>query len=224
MKKGLALPLIIFLVVVIFDQGTKLWVKTNMVHDEVHYVQDWFQVHFVENPGMAFGWEIGGEYGKLALSLFRIFAVSIIGYYVFYLVGQKAPKGLIISLTLIFAGATGNILDSIFYGVMFSSSHHHVAELVPIGQGYENWFYGRVVDFLHFPIIKNQLVPEWIPFIGGNTFTFFKPIFNIADAAITVGVFLIIVFQRDYFSEEEEDKALEEESVSEELPSEATTT
>ena len=198
----------IFFLVVIFDQATKIWVKTGMTIGQRIYPIDGFNkfiIYFVENPGMAFGMTIGGEYGKLILSVFRIVAVLLIGVYVVYLTKQKANKGLITSLALIFAGAMGNIIDSVFYGEIFTDSHNRVAEFVSFGKGYGTWFHGRVVDFLQFPLIRG-VAPDWIPILGGEEFVFFRPIFNIADVSITIGVFMIIVFQRDYFTEPEKEE------------------
>lgn len=161
----------------------------------------WFIIHFIENEGMAFGITFGGEYGKLALSLFRIVAVVFIGFFLRHLLQTKAPNGLIISMSLIMAGAIGNIIDSTFYGVLFSSSTYtQVATFLPEGGGYASLLHGRVVDMFYFPLFEGTY-PEWLPYVGGNTFRFFQPIFNIADSAITCGVAAIIIFQRSFFAE-----------------------
>lgn len=147
--------------------------------------KDWFILHFIENNGIAFGMEWGGRTGKLFLTLFRIAAVSVIGYFIIRLIKKESAMGLVLSVALIFAGALGNIIDSVFYGPIF---------------GYENFFYGKVVDMLYFPVYHDFL-PEWIPFVGGDYFIFFRPVFNIADTAITTGVFAILLFYRKLFSE-----------------------
>lgn len=167
---------------------------------------DWFQIYFTENPGMAFGIEFGGDYGKLALSLFRIVAVGFITYYLYILCKQKKSYGLIISISLIWAGAVGNILDSIFYGLVFTkSSVHSVATLTAIGQGYAGFLHGKVVDMLYFPLIEGYY-PKWFPFVGGQHFQFFQPIFNIADSSISIGVGLVVVFYRSFFNDLSDDK------------------
>ena len=169
------------------------------MNQQIHVFGDWFIIHFTENPGMAFGLEFGGFYGKLFLTLFRIVFVFFIVRFVLALIKDGAPKGGVIAVTLILAGAIGNIIDSVFYGVIFSESFHQVATLFPEGGGYAPWLHGRVVDMLYFPIIKGYL-PDWVPFYGGDYFVFFRPIFNIADSAITVGVFIILLFYRRYFT------------------------
>lgn len=176
----------------------------------------WFYLHFVENPGMAFGLELGGDYGKLLLSVFRLAAVAGIGYYLWKLFSKKVRPLLLVCVALIFAGAMGNILDSIFYGKAFNSSDQwdqNVAEFMPDTGGYAGWLHGQVVDMFYFPVIEGNY-PDWLPdqmnedvpdFVprAGEHFLFFSPIFNIADAAISVGVFLLIVFQRRLFGKEE---------------------
>ena len=160
---------------------------------------DWFLLHFTENEGMAFGMQIGGESGKLLLSIFRIIAVTAIGYYLYRLVRKKAHFGLIFSISLILAGAVGNIIDSAFYGLIFSqSSYHTVASFLPEGGGYSSFLHGKVVDMLYFPLIQGS-VPDWLPIWGGQEFIFFRPVFNIADSSITVGVFLLLICQRRFF-------------------------
>jgi len=166
---------------------------------------DWALVHFVENPGMAFGITLGGSYGKLFLSLFRIVAVGFLGYYIKILIDAKSNFGLLASFALILAGALGNIIDSAFYGLIFSESPYHggLAEIFPEGGGYESFLYGKVVDMLYFPMFSGYF-PDWMPFWGGEHFLFFKPVFNIADASITIGVLNILLFQRSFFNVPEE--------------------
>lgn len=196
------LPLIVILAVLFIDQATKIWIKTHMeIGEEISVLGDWFIIHFTENNGMAFGLEIAGDYGKLILSSFRIIAVFLIGWYLFSLPKKGASKGLMVSGALIFAGAMGNILDSVFYGQLFNESYYQVAEFLPEEGGYAPLLYGRVVDMLYFPLYEGFL-PQWIPFWGGDYFIFFRPVFNIADSAITIGVISIILFHRNFFKED----------------------
>lgn len=189
--KGYTKPLLLIFIVLLVDQVSKTWIKTNMyLGQEYKVLGDWFIIHFTENNGMAFGLEFGGEFGKLALSLFRIIAVGGIGYGLHYLIKNKSHRGLILNVALIFAGALGNIIDSVFYGVIY---------------GYETLFHGRVVDMLYFPILKGTF-PTWFPVWGGEPFEFFRPVFNLADAAISVGVITILIFQKTYFKEEVKDE------------------
>ncbi|TCD27252.1 lipoprotein signal peptidase [Pedobacter psychrodurus] len=188
--KGYTKPLIIIFLVLMADQLVKTWVKTHMyLGQEFHIIGKWCIIHFTENNGMAFGMEFGGEFGKLALSLFRIAAVAGIGYGLHYLIKHKYHRGLILNVALIFSGALGNIIDSVFYGKIY---------------GYESWFHGRVVDMFYFPIAEGHF-PTWIPIWGGEEFVFFRPVFNLADAAISVGVILILIFQKNYFKEDVKD-------------------
>jgi len=190
---------LIILLIIILDQALKIWIKTHMaLGQEYHILGNWFIIHFIENNGMAFGMEIAGKFGKIILSLFRIGAVAGIGWYLIYLIKQKAPTGLIITISIIMAGAVGNIIDSAFYGMIFSNSYYHVAGMFPAEGGYSSFLHGRVVDMFYFPIIKGTF-PEWIPFRGGDSFIFFRPVFNIADSSITVGVTLILIFQKRFF-------------------------
>ena len=191
--------LILIFLVLLADQISKIWVKTNMVLGQEFPV--WGNriiIHFTENNGMAFGYELGGEYGKIILSLFRILAVGGIIWYLFHLREQKAPGGLLLSISLILAGAIGNIIDSVFYGVIFSNSFFEPAVAFPPEGGYSSFLHGRVVDMLYFPVIQGQY-PDWIPFKGGERFIFFRPVFNIADSAITTGVLITLIFYRKYF-------------------------
>lgn len=193
--------------VLIFDQVLKIWIKTNMyLGQEFAVFGNWFIIHFTENNGMAFGLEFGGEIGKILLSVFRIVAVSAIGYYLVTYARKGAKIGLIIAGSLIFSGAMGNIIDSAFYGLIFNESYHQIAEFMPAEGGYAPFLYGRVVDMLYFPLIQGTF-PDWMPIWGGENFLFFRPVFNIADTAISVGIGMIILFQKRWFEEEEEDNA-----------------
>lgn len=198
MKRAL---LIVFLVLVA-DQASKIWIKTNMyLGQEFNVLGNWFIIHFTENNGMAFGLEFGGETGKIALSLFRLVAVGAIGYYLFQHARKPETKpGLIVAGSLILAGAIGNIIDSIFYGVIFNDSYHQIATLFPEGGGYSSLLYGRVVDMLYFPLLQGTY-PSWFPIWGGDDFMFFRPVFNVADSAISVGIGMIVIFQKRYFPE-----------------------
>jgi signal peptidase II len=196
-SKFLAAFATVFLVLLI-DQCLKVYIKMHFMIGDQHVFTSWFKLHFVENEGMAFGWKLGGNSGKLILSLFRIVAVSFIGFYIYKLIKSKTNTGLIVSMSLIFAGAVGNILDSIFYGKFFSaSSPFDLATLFPKGGGYAGFLHGKVVDMLYFPLWEGFL-PKWL---GGNYVSFFDPVFNIADASISVGVVLILLFQRSFFKE-----------------------
>lgn len=201
MLKKSTLVLLVVLAVLIIDQAVKIWVKTSMVYGEEFGILglDWARIHFVENEGMAFGITLGGTFGKLALSLFRILAVFFLIYLIRSLIRAKESTGLLISFSLILAGAIGNILDSAFYGLIFSASLYHggLAELFPEGGGYAPFLYGKVVDMLYFPIIDTRL-PDWFPFWGGERFQFFKPVFNIADTAISTGVISLLLFHRKF--------------------------
>ncbi len=192
---------IIILLVLIIDQGSKFWVKTNMeISEEIPILGDWFIIHFTENNGMAFGMEFAGEYGKLFLSLFRIVAVSLIGWYLFSLPKKGASLGLMVSGSLIFAGAVGNIIDSAFYGMIFNDSYYQVATFLPQEGGYSSFLFGKVVDMLYFPLYEGFL-PDWVPFWGNEYFIFFRPVFNIADSAITCGVVSLLLFHRNFFQD-----------------------
>jgi len=169
-------------------------------------IGDKILIHFIENPGMAYGMEFGGEYGKLFLTVFRILAVLGIGYGLFYMVKNKYHRGFTLNVALILAGALGNIIDSVFYGVIFSESTQiEKAVLFPEGGGYAALLHGKVVDMLYFPILDGTF-PNWFPVWGGEDFLFFRPVFNIADSAISIGVVLILIFQKRYFKEEHEEK------------------
>ncbi|MEZ4720924.1 MAG: lipoprotein signal peptidase [Flavobacteriales bacterium] len=194
----------IIFAVLLLDQALKIWIKTNMyLGQEFSVFGNWFIIHFTENNGMAFGLEFGGEAGKIILSVFRIIAVSGIGYFLFSYARKGAKTGLIIAGALIFSGALGNILDSAFYGLIFNDSYHQISELFPEEGGYAPFLYGRVVDMLYFPLFSGTF-PDWFPVWGGEDYLFFRPVFNIADSAITVGISMIILFQKRYFEDGKE--------------------
>ena len=205
------IPWIIIPGILLIDQISKILVKLNMtLGQSIPVFGDWFQIHFTENYGMAFGLEFSGEYGKLFLSLLRIVAVIAIGWYIFRLIRKGAPSGLIACISLIMAGAIGNIIDSAFYGMIFSESHfNQVASLFPEKGGYGAFLHGKVVDMLYFPVIRGN-IPEWIPNWGGQPFIFFRPVFNIADSAITIGVLIMIIFQRKFFAHDKKTFSPEE--------------
>jgi len=194
--------ILLIVLVLIIDQILKFWIKTHMILGQEYEVfGDWFLIHFTENNGMAFGMEFWGKHGKLFLSIFRILAVISIGWYINHLIKHKAPKGLIFSIALIMAGAIGNIIDSAFYGLLFNESYYQVAELLPPEGGYAPFLQGRVVDMFYFPVLQGHY-PDWFPFSAGEKFIFFRPVFNIADTAITIGVAFILLFQRSFFKHE----------------------
>jgi signal peptidase II len=192
-------PLIIIFLVLLIDQLLKIYIKTHFfLGEEVHVAGDWFIIHFTENNGMAYGMEFGGQFGKLFLSAFRIIAVGCIGWYLWSLTKKQEDKLYIICIALIFAGALGNIIDSAFYGVLFSDSNYEVAQLMPAEGGYSTFLHGKVVDMFYFPIIEGHF-PSWFPFWGSEEFIFFRPVFNFADASISIGVLMIILFQKRFF-------------------------
>lgn len=193
--------LIIFIVLLI-DQVSKIYIKTHFELGEEFKVFDWFRILFVENEGMAWGTKIPGQYGKLALTLFRLVAIFGIGYWLVDSIKKNGSRILITSIALIFAGAFGNIIDSVFYGITFSGSYNNIATFLPEGGGYGTLFHGKVVDMLYFPLYEGYL-PDWIPFWGGKFFTFFEPVFNVADSSISVGVVLLLLFNKRAFPKEE---------------------
>jgi signal peptidase II len=193
-----------FLIVLILlvDQFSKIYVKTNFILGEEVHVFNWFQIHFIENEGMAWGTKIPGEYGKLILTVFRLFAVTGIGYWLWDAVEKNSSKYLVVAIALILAGAFGNIIDSVFYGVIFDDSHQQLATIFT-DKPYGTWLNGQVVDMFYFPFIKDYPMPEWVPFLGGRNFTFFNAIFNVADMAISTGVGILIVFNKKAFHKEQ---------------------
>lgn len=193
---------LLILLVLILDQWSKIYIKTHFQLGESVEVFSWFKIHFVENKGMAWGMEIPGTYGKLLLSIFRVIAIGFIGYWLWDSIRKKVSTILIICISLIFAGALGNQLDSTFYGLFFGHSNGQVAHFLPEAGGYAPLFYGRVVDMLYFPLYEGVL-PNWIPFKGGTYFSFFDPVFNVADSAISIAVMLLILFNKTVFPKEQ---------------------
>ena len=187
MKAAYTKPFAVAILVIVLDQIIKTWVRAHMaMGEEIHFFGERGMLHYTENNGMAFGMELGGDWGKLALTLFRILAVCGIGYGLVYLIQRKYHRGLIMNVALIFAGAMGNIIDSTFYGVMYN---------------YAPLFHGRVVDMFYFPLFSG-IFPPWLPLWGGQDYIFFRPVFNLADSAISVGVIMILLFQKHYFKHE----------------------
>jgi len=187
MRPAYTKPFLIVILIVLVDQIIKTWVRTHMyIGQDIHFLGDHGMLHYTENNGMAFGMELGGSFGKLVLTLFRICAVFGIGYVLVYLINHKYHRGLIICVALILAGALGNIVDSTFYGILYQNG---------------DLFYGRVVDMFYFPLFSGNF-PNWFPIWGGQDYVFFRPVFNLADSAISVGVISILIFQKQYFKRE----------------------
>ena len=207
----------IIIIILLIDQVSKIYIKTHFVLSEEIKVLglDWFRIHFLENNGMAWGKEFGGRSGKLFLTLFRLVAIAGIGYWMYDAIKNNSHRILVTAIALIFAGAMGNIIDSVFYGIFFSDSYRELATFLPPEGGYESLFHGKVVDMLYFPIIQNATWPEWVPYFGGGDFSFFEPVFNIADTAISTGVGILLVFNKKAFPKIEEEVAekLEDTSV-----------
>ena len=195
LSKGKGAAFIVMLLLVL-DQALKIWIKTHFQLHESVEITPWFYIYFTENPGMAFGIEV---IGKLFLTVFRIVAVAFISYYLYKIVKQNYSFGFIACVALVLAGAVGNIIDSVFYGVIFDHSYGQVATFLPEGGGYAPWLHGKVVDMFYFPLIQTTW-PDWVPFYGGEEFVFFRPIFNLADSAICVGVFALLLFYRHTLS------------------------
>lgn len=198
-KHGITLFVVLLLVI---DQITKILVKTNMtIGQSINVLGDWFQIYFVENPGMAFGMEFGGDIGKLSLTIIRIILITFLIIYLRRILKKgETPKGVIIGITMILAGAMGNVIDCLFYGVLFdASTFTQVAQFMPEGGGYAPVLFGKVVDMLYFPIIDTTL-PSWVPIWGGENFVFFRAIFNLADSYVTCGAFYLIIFKWKFFS------------------------
>lgn len=193
---GKQVTLIVF-VLLLIDQAVKIWIKTHMtIGESIPVFDDWFQIYFIENNGMAFGMQFGGAIGKFFLTALRLVLIGVIIYYVKKLIESGSSRAFLTGVALILVGAIGNVIDSMLYGIVFSESNFtQVASLFPEGGGYAPFMFGKVVDMLYFPIIDTTL-PQWFPFKGGEQFIFFRPIFNIADSCITIGVFYLLLFKR----------------------------
>ena len=191
------MAVLVVLAVLLIDQMIKIWVKTSMtLHESIH-VTDWFYITFIENNGMAFGMQLGS---KIVLSLFRVIAISALGYYIWLEVKRKAKTGYLVCLSLVLAGAAGNLIDCMFYGLVFNeSSPYYLSYFVPFGTGYAPFLMGKVVDMFYFPLIETEW-PMWMPFVGGEHFVFFSPVFNFADSCISVSVVGILLFYRQEIS------------------------
>ncbi|ADE81748.1 MAG: lipoprotein signal peptidase [Prevotella sp.] len=188
---------LIIVAILLIDQAIKIWVKTSMTLHESIRVTDWFYITFIENMGMAFGMQLGS---KIVLSLFRVVAIGVLGYYIWQQVKRNARTGYIVCLSLVLAGAAGNLIDCMFYGMMFNeSSPYYLSYLVDFGTGYAPFLMGKVVDMFYFPLIETEW-PTWMPFVGGQHFVFFSPVFNFADASISVSVVLLLLFYREEIS------------------------
>ena len=204
------LAALIIVAILLVDQAIKIWVKTSMtLHESIH-ITDWFYITFIENMGMAFGMQLGS---KIVLSLFRVIAIGVLGYYIRNQVRQNAHTGYIVCLAMVLAGAAGNLIDCMFYGLIFNeSSPYYLSYFVPYGSGYAPFLMGKVVDMFYFPLIETEW-PTWMPFVGGEHFVFFSPVFNFADACISVSVVWLLLFYREEISKisvkKEEEKSVE---------------
>lgn len=210
---------IVFLILLILfiDQYIKFYIKTHFYigHEVKVLGMDWFRLHFVENEGMAWGWKMGGEWGKVALTLFRLAAVIAGIFIIRDFIRKKYHNGFIYCSALIFAGALGNLIDSMFYGLIFNESDpyiQNIAKLFPKEGGYAGFLHGKVVDMFYFPIVTNTHFPSWFPFWNGEEFEFFRPVFNVADASISIGVIAILLFQNRFFKKHQEQKNIAAES------------
>ncbi len=201
LSKGAWVTLVIILVLLI-DQIIKIWVKTHMALGDSKEITSWFYIYFTENDGMAFGWKF---FDKIFLTLFRLIASGAIVYYLWTLIKKQYRTAYLVCVALIFAGAVGNIIDCLFYGVIFNTSLGQVATFLPPEGGYSTWLHGQVVDMFYFPLIDTTW-PSWMPFCGGEHFIFFRPIFNFADASISVGIIILLLFFRKDLSESLEKK------------------
>ena len=191
------LATLIIVAILLIDQAIKIWVKTSMsLHESIH-ITDWFYITFIENNGMAFGMQLGS---KIILSLFRVIAIVVLGYYIRQQVKQNARTGYLVCLSMVLAGAAGNLIDCMFYGMIFNeSSPYYLSYFVEFGSGYAPFLMGKVVDMFYFPLIETEW-PMWMPFVGGQHFVFFSPVFNFADASISVSVVWLLLFYRDEIS------------------------
>jgi len=200
LSKGKKITLFIILILIV-DQASKIWIKTHMtIGESIPVLGNWFQIFFIENRGMAFGLQFGGDFGKLLLSIFRVVFSVILVLFLRSLVKQKAPTGALVGVSLILIGAIGNTIDCAFYGAIFSeSTFDQVATIFPEGGGYAPLMFGRVVDMLYFPVIQTTF-PNWFPIWGGEDLVFFRPIFNIADSCITIGCLYILIFKYSFLS------------------------
>lgn len=209
------MAVLVILAILLIDQAIKIWVKTSMtLHESIH-ITDWFYIAFIENNGMAFGMQLGS---KIVLSLFRVVAIAFLGYYIWQEVRRQARTGYIVLLSMVLAGAAGNLIDCMFYGLVFNaSSPYYLSYFVPFGTGYAPFLMGKVVDMFYFPLIESDW-PQWVPFVGGDHFIFFSPVFNFADACISVSVVLLLLFYRKEISSISLSKAAEkqEEQVEQE--------
>ena len=209
----------LILLIIFIDQALKFYIKLHYYSGEEHkIVGNWFRLHFVENEGMAWGWKFGGNFGKIVLTLFRLVAVIWGSFLLRDFIRKQYHNGFIICAALIYAGALGNLIDSLFYGLIFEGSNPfapNLAHLFPKGGGYAGFLHGKVVDMLYFPVITNAHYPTWFPFVGGDEFEFFRPVFNIADASISTGVIAILVFQNKFFKKHhvEEHHTIETDSL-----------
>lgn len=211
LKKSLLLVAIILAI----DQVSKIYIKTHFTYQESVTVFSWFQILFIENSGAAWGAKlsdflpISESTGKLVLTVFRLFAVTGIGYWLFDTIKKNSSKTLILAVSLIFAGAVGNIIDSVLYGILFNESTYGEVATLFSDDPYGGMFYGKVVDMLHFPFITDAVWPEWVPYFGGSTFSFFEPVFNVADMAISTGVGILLIFNKKAFGEKKKNESEE---------------